>query len=147
MSISTACIIVRSASESSSIDDSFAIAVGVTTCVLSSGTPRALGLERRASAAASKPPVISTHGKSSVSARRSDRVRASALEAFEVPDLAFAEDEDAAGLEILMEAGERETGLLNVRAGDMAVEPVGAGEQFERKTESLGPAAERERRQ
>ncbi len=73
-SISTAWIIVRSASESSSSDDSFAIAVGVTTVVFSTGS-RARSASTSSSWGGVKPPVIITQGKSSVSARRSDSVR------------------------------------------------------------------------
>ena len=48
--------------------------------------------------------------------------RASLIEALEVAHLALAEDEDAGRLEVLVEAGEREAGLLDVRAGDRPIE-------------------------
>jgi hypothetical protein len=64
------------------------------------------------------------------------------LEALQIADLALAEDENAARLEILVEAGERETGLLDVRAGDRATQARGAGQQFERQPERLRTAAE-----
>ncbi len=70
MSISTACITVRSASESSRIDVSLAMAVGVATDVLSSGSP-ARSASTTSSGGGVKPPVMSTQGKSSVSASRS----------------------------------------------------------------------------
>jgi hypothetical protein len=44
-----------------------------------------------------------------------------------------------------MEAGEREAGLLDVRAGDRPIEAFGAREQFERQAERLGPAGEQHR--
>src|SRR5712691_5067380 len=73
-SISTAWIIVRSASESSRMDDSFAIAVGVAIGVFITGR-RARSASSRSSPGGAKPPVISTQGKSRVRARRSDVVR------------------------------------------------------------------------
>src|SRR5262245_18020455 len=76
-SISTACRMVRSASESSRIDDSFAIAVGVATAVLSSGS-RARSASRTSSTGGAKPPVMRTQGKSSVSASRIAEMRAAA---------------------------------------------------------------------
>ncbi len=74
-SISTAWRMMRSASESSSIDASFAIAVGVDVAVLSSGT-RARSASITSSTGGENPPVISTQGKSSVSASRSADTRA-----------------------------------------------------------------------
>ena len=62
--------------------------------------------------------------------------------ALDVAHLALAEDEDARRLQILVEPGERETGLLNVRAGDDAPCPAGATEQLDRHPEGLGPAGE-----
>ena len=67
------------------------------------------------------------------------------FQAFEVADFAFAEDQDASRPEIFMEAGEREAGLLDVRAGDRPIEAFGAREQFERQAERLGPAGEQHR--
>ena len=117
-SISTACSIVRSASESSSIDDSLAIAVGVDDRRSCSSGSRARADSARSSAGGAKPPVIRTHGKSTVSERRSDVDARGGVEAFEIADLALAEDQDASRPEVLVEAGEREAGLLDVRAGD-----------------------------
>ena len=76
MSMRTACRTVRSASESSRIDVSFAIAVGVMTAVFSSGTP-ACSASTVISEGGVKPPVISTQGKSSASAWRILSLRAS----------------------------------------------------------------------
>ena len=87
-----------------------------------------------------------THGKSSVSARRSDVDARRRLEALEIADLALAEDQHASRLEVFVEAGQREAGLLDVRAGDDAIEAVGAGQQLERQAERLGPAAQQRRR-
>jgi hypothetical protein len=69
MSMSTAWTIVRSASESSRIDVSFAIAVGVGTLVLMRGR-RARSASSTSSTGGVKPAVMSTHGKSSVIASR-----------------------------------------------------------------------------
>ena len=125
MSISTACIIVRSASESSSIDDSLAIAVGVATAVFSSGS-RA----RSASTSSSgrrREAAGDEHAGKIERQRQAQRVDARRrLEALEIADLALAEDQDASRLQVFVEAGEREAGLLDVGAGDDAVEAVGA---------------------
>ena len=141
MSMSTACISVCSASQSSSMDVSLAMAVGVATVVLSSGS-----FERSASIPTSaggvKPPVMRTQGKSSVSASRSDSIRADGLEALEIADLAFAEDQHPARLQILVKAGEREPGLLDVGAGDAPVEAQAAGEQLERQAGRLRAAVQ-----
>ena len=75
ISSSTACITVRSASESSRIDVNFAIAAGVATGVLSNGSP-ARSATNATSGGGAKPPVISTQGKSSVSATWRVRSRA-----------------------------------------------------------------------
>ena len=87
-----------------------------------------------------KPPVMSTHGRSNVKARRSASDLASPVQALEEPDLALAEDQHAARLEVFVEAGQREAGLLHVRTGDQAVEAVGAGQQLEREAERLRAA-------
>ena len=68
-------MIVCSASQSSRIEVSFAIAVGVATGVLSSGR-FARSASMTTSAGGVKPPVMSTQGKSSVSARRNESTRA-----------------------------------------------------------------------
>jgi hypothetical protein len=67
------------------------------------------------------------------------------VEAFEIADFTLAEDQHPARLEVFVEAGERQAGLLDVRAGDDAIEPVAAGEQFERQAEGVGPAREQRR--
>src|SRR5581483_5883349 len=64
------------------------------------------------------------------------------VEPLEVANFALAEDQDAPRLQILLKAGEREAGLLHVRARDPAVQAVGAGEQVERQAGGFGPAAE-----
>ena len=77
--------------------------------------------------------------------RERDTQRAAArdrIEAFEIADLALAENEDAACLQVLVKAGEREPGLLNVRAGDDAVETFAAREQLERQAGGLGTASQ-----
>src|SRR5262249_20682007 len=54
----------------------------------------------------------------------------------------LAEDQDAAGSEVLVEAGQRESGLLNMWAGDDATDAVGARQQLERQAERFGSAGE-----
>ena len=49
------------------------------------------------------------------------------LEALEIPHLAFTENQDPAGFEIFVKPRKREASLLDVWAGDDAVEPVPAG--------------------
>ena len=68
--------------------------------------------------------------------------RASRLEAFEKAHFALAEQQDAAGLQVFVEAGEREAGLLDVGAGDVALETVGAGQQVDRQADRLGSCVE-----
>ena len=59
-----------------------------------------------------KPPVISTQGKSSVSARRERAEPGRRVEALEIADLALAENQHAARPQILVETGEGQPGLL-----------------------------------
>ena len=97
MSISTACIIVRSARESSRIDVSLAIAVGVATEVFSSGR-LARSASSRSSAGGWKPPVI-THARDIGGQGEPQRRRTGLrLEALEIPDFAFAENQHPARL-------------------------------------------------
>jgi hypothetical protein len=63
-------------------------------------------------------------------------------QAVQVSDLALAENENPSGLEVVIEAGQGEAGLLDVGARD---EPAQAGtspEQFQREPERVGPALE-----
>ena len=125
-----------SASQSSRIDVSLAIAIGVATGVLSSGR-FARSASTTTSAGGVKPPVMSTQGKSSVSASRSDGERGRGLQAFEIADLALAENQHAPRFQVLVKAGQRQPGLLDVGAGDPAVEAGGAGQDLEgRPTDS-----------
>src|SRR5207249_7383875 len=83
------------------------------------------------------------HAREIVRERQAQRAGARCrLEALEVADLALAENQDTPGPQILVEPGEREAGLLDVRAGDDAVEAPAAGEQIERQAERLGTAPE-----
>ena len=68
--------------------------------------------------------------------------RAAGVQALEEAHFALAEQQDAAGLQVFVEAGEREAGLLDVGAGDVAVEPAGAGEQLDRQADRLGSGVE-----
>jgi hypothetical protein len=67
------------------------------------------------------------------------------VEALEVAHLALAEDEDAPRLEVLVEPGEREAGLLDVRADDGALEAAAAAQQFERQADGVRPAVQQAR--
>ena len=62
------------------------------------------------------------------------------LEALEVADLALAENQDATRLQVLVKAGEGEAGLLDVRAGDDAIDAGPAGEQLDGQAVCIGPA-------
>src|SRR6185295_8024158 len=67
------------------------------------------------------------------------------VQAFEITDLALAEDQDAPGFEVFVESGQREAGLLNVRTRDDAGKPVGACQQLERQAEGFRSAREQRR--
>ncbi len=54
-----------------------------------------------------------------------------AAERFEIADFTLAEDQDAAAAQVGVEARQRQPGFLRVGNGDVAAEPVAAGEQFE----------------
>ena len=58
-------------------------------------------------------------------------VRARLVEPLEVADLALAEHQDAALAQVGVEARQRQPGLLRVRDGDAAIEPLAAGQQLE----------------
>ncbi len=65
------------------------------------------------------------------------------VEAFEIPDFTRAENQDAPRLEVFVEPGEREAGLLDVRTGDRSPETAGARQQLERESQRLGPRGEK----
>ena len=52
--------------------------------------------------------------------------------AFKEAHFAEAEQQDASGLQVLMKTRQRETGFLDIRAGDVPPEPVGASQQLDR---------------
>ena len=64
------------------------------------------------------------------------------IEALEKAHLAFAEQQDAAGLQVFMESREREAGLLNVRTCNLAMESAGAGQQLDGQPHRLGSRIE-----
>ena len=146
MSISTPWMTSRTASASSSSAAILAIATGVATGVRSSGTLIALGGRAAAPRAAFQPPVMSTHGMSCANTAPSIVEPRVAVEALEVAHLALAEHEDAAGLQVLVEAGQRQAGLLDVRAGDGALEAAVPAQQLERQADGVGPALQQARR-
>src|SRR3989442_9450170 len=76
------------------------------------------------------------------SARGASTTRAPRSPGFRDSGFTLAENEDAAWLEVLVESRERETGFLDVRAGDGAVEAIGTGQQVERQPKRLGSAAQ-----
>ena len=110
------CTIVRSARRSSRRDDSLAIACGVGTQLLKSGQ-RAVRL-RRAVGRRREPPVITTQGKSALSADASRDAGGRRLLVLEIAHFALPEDEDTAWLEIFVKSREGESRLLDVRAGN-----------------------------
>ena len=141
MSISTACITVRSASESSRIDVSFAIATGVETGVRSTGRPTCSAtdghLRRRGE------PFGDQHAGEVLRERQTQRLEPDGgVEAFEKPDLALAEDQHAARPQEVLKPGEGEPCLLAVGVGDLPVEAAPAGEQFDGQAERVGAAVE-----
>ena len=114
-----------------------------TTGGLEQRQPRALGLDdqlrRRREAAGDERRT----GKSSVSASRSaSDARGRRRGSRDSGSRSRRRSGRGPGLQVLVEAGQREAGLLDVRAGDEAVEAVGAGQQLERQAERLGAAAE-----
>ena len=117
------------------------MAVGVVSDVFRIGQPRLLALgeqlhRRREPAGDEDAGEIERHHQPQ---RPAPRRR---LEAFEVADLALAEDEHASGLQVLVEAREREAGFLDVGAGDEAIGPGAAGQQLDDEPERFGPAAQ-----
>ena len=110
---------VRSASVSSRIEPSLAMAVGVVSDVFRIGSRALLALgqqlrRRRVPAGDEDAGKVVRRDQPQRTCPRRGR------EALEVADLALAEDQDASGLEVLVEAREREAGLLDVGAGDDA---------------------------
>ena len=65
------------------------------------------------------------------------------IETFEIADLALAEDEHSCRAEVLVKAGERQTGLLDVRAGDRPIETASAAQQLEGEADGVGSALEK----
>ena len=65
------------------------------------------------------------------------------IEAFQVADLAVAEDEDASFAEVLVEAREGQAGLLDVRAQDPAIEAAATREELEIQPQRFGAALEK----
>ncbi len=85
----------------------------------------------------SAPPVTSKHGTFSVEALRQRAGAAPAVQALEEAHFALAEQQDAAGLQVFVEAGEGEAGLLDVGAGDPAVQAAApASSSIDRPTDS-----------
>jgi hypothetical protein len=68
-----------------------------------------------------------------------------AVQAFEIPHLALAEDEDAARLQVFVETGEGEAGLLDVGTGDGALEAAAPAQQFQRQPDDVGPPLQQAR--
>ena len=62
--------------------------------------------------------------------------------AFQESYFTVAEQQDAACLQVLVKACQREARLLDVGTGDVALEPVGAGEKLDRLADRFGPRVE-----
>ena len=62
------------------------------------------------------------------------------VEALEIADFTFTEDQDARRLEVRVEPCQRETGLLDVGTRNRTFEARGAAEELERKANGFGPA-------
>src|SRR4029079_13787612 len=83
------------------------------------------------------------HARNVMTERRGEHLQSiSGVERFEIADSGFAEHEDACGLQVGVEAGQRETGLLNMGARDRALEAVAAPEQLEWKPDRFSAALE-----
>ena len=65
-----------------------------------------------------------------------------AVERLEIPDLAFAEDEDASAAQIGVEAREREPCFLRVGDRDVTAKAVGSGEELEIERAGIGQIAQ-----
>ena len=109
----------RTASRSSSNAVSLPIAVAVPTRVRSSGTPARSASAIRSGGASS--PAGDQHARDVGRERSRERLMTYlGGQAFEEAHFALAVDEHAAGLQVLVKAGEREAGLLDVGIGDAA---------------------------
>ena len=62
----------------------------------------------------------------------------SGIEALDEANLALAVNQHASGMQILVESGQCEACLLDVRVGDVAAEAPRAGQQIEGETDRLG---------
>ena len=89
------------------MDVSLAIAAGVATVVWSTGRP-VCSATSATSGGGANPPVISTQGKSTRQRQPQGAEPRRRVEAFEIPDLALAEDQHAARPQVLVKTGERE---------------------------------------
>ena len=94
------------------------------------------------SGAGVNPPVTSTQGRSWPKTRASAARRGSRSQRLDVADLALAEHEHAAAVQVGVESGEREAGLLRLRDGDPALHAGAAGEQLEREGARIGQIAQ-----
>ena len=91
------------------------------------GGGRSSGTEARSAASTisgggAKPPVTSTQGRSWPKTRASARGAIRGAERLDVADLALAEHEHAAAVQVGVETRQREAGLLRLRDGDPALE-------------------------
>ena len=90
---------------------------------------------------------MSTHGTSVANDCAERLAPRRGVEPLEIAHFALAVDQHAARLQVLVEAGEREAGLLDVGVGDAAIEAARAGEQIDRRGRRIrgGPPADRRR--
>ena len=104
--------------------------------------PRALGLDEQL---VGRREAAGDHHAGKVERQReAQRLGAAGrLEALEIADLALAEDQDAARLEVLVKPRERQAGLLDVRAGDDAADAGRARQQVDRQAVHLRSAVEK----
>ena len=106
------------------------MAVGVGRLVRSRGTDARFA-STISSGAGENPPVMIRHGKSSSSASRSAWVRAAGVRLSMKRISLSPKISDAPGLQVFVEAGQREPGLLDVGIGDAPLETVCSRQQFE----------------
>src|ERR1051325_3835305 len=89
------------------------------------------------------PPAGDEHARNIVAeGGRKDVHATGRVEALEVANFAFAEDQDARRLQIRIEACECQAGFLDVRAGDRPFETGCAAEELERKADRFRPAVQ-----
>ncbi len=139
--MSTPWRVSRGARRSSSMVVSRAMATGVVSAVRSSGTP-ARSASAESSAGPSRP-IGDHHARKIAHEQPAQRLRpVCRRHPLEKANLALAENQDAAGAQVFVEARQRQAGFLDVGKRDAAFEAGGAGEQVEIQSDRCPARAE-----